>query len=342
MSQFLPLLDAVAGRIKAPVCIVLGAPRVVSQLVERLPGLEIACYQIDLFQAERLREELAAAGQKAEVRTAADLWDLPADFQTVLYPSPPRGERELKIDLVEQGFHVLRPQGVFCALSPVTQEQFFPKLMKKIFGKSALSLTDEGCVIWSHRDGDRPRRRHEIAVHARIDDGEPLVFLTRPGVFSYGRLDLGTRALLTAAEIQPGERILDLGCGAGATGIAAIRRALPGGHVTFVDSNVRAVSLAEMNARAAGLSDFTAIAAVRMEGLPADSFDVVLTNPPYYAQQSIAPMFIDRSRELLKRGGHFYLVTKQLDEMEPLVRAAFGEPELFESRGYIILVAKKE
>jgi hypothetical protein len=34
-------------------------------------------------------------------------------------------------------------------------------------------------------------------------------------------------------------------------------------------------------------------------------------------------------------------VTKQVDEVEPLVRASFGEPELFENRGYVIMAARK-
>ncbi len=68
---------------------------------------------------------------------------------------------------------------------------------------------------------------------------------------------------------------------------------------------------------------------------------MVLTNPPYYAQQTIANLFIKRAKQLLKRGGRFYLVTKQVDEVEPLVREAFGEPELFENRGYVIMVARK-
>jgi 16S rRNA (guanine1207-N2)-methyltransferase len=341
MSPFPPLLDAAEARIQPPVAIVLGAPRLVAQLVERsrLPGT--VCYQMDLYQAERLREEFASAQLQAEVRCAADLWELPSEFQTVLFPSPPRGERELKIDMVEQGFHILRPHGTFLTLSPIANDQFFAKLLKKIFGRAALSSLDEGTVIWSHREDERPRRRHEVTVQARIDEGEPLRFVTRPGVFAYGRLDLGARALLTAAEIAPGDRILDLGCGAGATGIAAARRAQPGGHVTFVDSNLRAIALAEMNARAAGLEGFQALAAVRPDELAPAAFDVVLTNPPYYAQQTITQMFIEQSSRALKPGGRFYLVTKQLDEVEPLVRAAFGEPELFESRGYIIIAARK-
>ena len=111
--------------------------------------------------------------------------------------------------------------------------------------------------------------------------------------------------------------------------------------VTFVDSNVRAVALAEINAQSAGLTDFKAVAAIRAEGLADGSFDVVMTNPPYYGQTAIAQMFVQRAKELLKSGGRVYLVTKQFEQIEPIVRATFGEPDLYESRGYIILVAAK-
>ncbi|MFL5339116.1 MAG: class I SAM-dependent methyltransferase [Gemmataceae bacterium] len=342
MAQFLPLLEAVAGRVAPPVALVLGAPRLVVELVNAVPSSQVVCYQMDLFQADRLREELSATGLSADVKTAPDLWDLQADFQTVIFPSPPRGERDLKIDMIEQGFHLLRPKGTFIVLSPVEHDQFYPKLMKKIFGKSSVAEASGGTVVWATRDGDRPRRRHEVAVQARVEEsGAPLRFLTRPGVFTYGRMDLGTRALLAAVEVKPGERLLDLGCGTGAAGIAAALRAGPTAHVTFVDSNVRAVALAELNAQSARLTDFRAVAAIRAEGLADGSFDVVMTNPPYYGQTAIAQMFVERSRALLKPGGRFYLVTKQFEEIEPIVRATFGEPDLYESRGYIILVAAK-
>src|SRR5262249_28441999 len=173
---------------------------------------EITCYQMDLFQAEKLRTELDQAGLKAEVKTAPDLWDLPPQFQTAIIPSPPRGERDLKLDMVEQGFHVLRPKGTFVVLSPVIHDQLYPGMMKRIFGKSAPVHSEEGTVIWSIREKDRERRQHEVMVQARIDDGEPLRFITRPGVFAYGQLDQGSRALLVAAEVAPGDRVLDLGC----------------------------------------------------------------------------------------------------------------------------------
>src|SRR5260370_11333074 len=134
MAEFLPLLQAAAHRVVPPVALLLGAPRLVAELVNALPPSQLVCYQMDLFQADRLRFELSAAGLNAEVKTAPDLWDLPADFQTVLFPSPPRGERDLKIDMVEQGFHLLRPKGAFIVLSPIATDQFYPQLLNKIFG----------------------------------------------------------------------------------------------------------------------------------------------------------------------------------------------------------------
>src|SRR3954453_11117604 len=101
-SAFLDLLAGVRARGKPPVLVALGAPRLAADLVTALGLPDTACYQMDLYQAERLRHELHAFGVEAAGETTADLWDLPARFNTVLYPSPPRGERELKRDVVEQ------------------------------------------------------------------------------------------------------------------------------------------------------------------------------------------------------------------------------------------------
>src|SRR5947199_459604 len=153
-SSFLDLLAAARPRLRPPVAVVLGAPRLAADLVTALGLPDTACYQMDLHQADRLRAELRTIGAEAEVVTAADLWDLPAEFNTALYPSPPRGERELKRDVVEQAYHVLRPRGLLVVLSPVTKDQFFPAVMKKAFGKMALEVGRSGTLLWSPRAAD--------------------------------------------------------------------------------------------------------------------------------------------------------------------------------------------
>ncbi|MFO0810914.1 MAG: methyltransferase [Gemmataceae bacterium] len=337
-SPHLDLLDRVRGRLKPPVLIALGSPRQASDITAALALPDTACYQIDLYQASRLRDELRELGADAEVHTAADLWDVPGPFGSVLVPSPARGERELKRDIVEQAYHVLEPRGILAVLSPIEREQFYPDLMKKVFGKVALEVADAGTVLWSPRPAkDRPRRRHEVTFHVR--DGERSVaFASQPGAFTYGRMDDGARALAEAMTVKPGDAVVDIGCGTGTVGVLA---GLRGGTVTFVDSNLRAVALAERNAKAAGLTDTKAVAAVQLEGLPEKAFDLALANPPYYAQQSIASMFIDGAVRLLKPGGRLVLVTKAADIVGEMLYERFGEPTMELRRGYAVFTARK-
>jgi 16S rRNA (guanine1207-N2)-methyltransferase len=329
----------VLDRARPPLAVVLGAPGEAARIVAALGGADVTCYQMDLYQAERLRAALDEQGLSAKVVTAPDLWDLPADFQTVLYPAARGSERDLKIDMVEQAFHVLRPRGTLLVWSPYETDQLFPGLLKKIFGRVHTPAGGGRTVLWSQRDGDRPRRRHEVTFQARVGDGPSLRFLSRPGVFAYGRFDDGARALVETMLVEPGDRVLDLGCGCGTNGAFAAQRSGPDGHVSFVDSNIRAVALAEHNARANGVPTFETVASSRAEGLAEGGFDVVLANPPYYAQGSIARLFLERSRELLRPGGRLYLVTRQPRQVGEVVVEVFGEAEAVQRRGYTIFGA---
>ena len=68
---------------------------------------------------------------------------------------------------------------------------------------------------------------------------------------------------------------------------------------------------------------------------------MVLANPPYYAQLTIARMFMERSKALLKPGGRFYLVTKMLELVAEPMQEVFGETDVFERRGYFIFAATR-
>jgi len=194
---------------------------------------------MDLFQAERLREDLAGAGLLPDVRTPRTCGPA-AEFQTVVFPSPPRGERDSRSTWSSRAFISCATRGLSspCRRSETTSftrnwQEDLRQIIVPTWAKRACRLGR------ARRRATRAAAR--LVVQARVGDGESLRFVTRPGVFAYGQMDLGSRALLTAAEIQPGERILDLGCGAGATGIAAWSApAGPARH--FVDSNVRAAA----------------------------------------------------------------------------------------------------
>lgn len=341
MQHLTELFPVVAEKVVPPVLIALGSPWPVTQLVLTLGGKETVCYQMDVFAADRLRAKLAENGAAAEVVIAPDLWDLPARFHTVLFPAAAHSDRELKIDIVEQGFHVLEEGGLYVTLSEYEKDVQFAKWHKRVFGKCGESpRSKNGMAFWSTRHGDRPRRRHEVTFHAKVGDGSSMSFASWPGTFSYGRMDNGSRAMLEVAEIKPGDHVLDMGCGNGAVGCLASARTGPTGKVTFVDSNVRAVALTEHNAKANGVPNYELVTTATLGGLPMSSFDVALANPPYYANSEVARMFITSARDLLKPGGRFYLVTRMPVQTIPEVVETFGEAESVENRGYTVLTAR--
>jgi 23S rRNA (guanine1835-N2)-methyltransferase len=338
---FAEIIQVVAQKLRPPFGIILGSPGEVAELAHCLPGGETVCYQMDLFQAQRLREALRLRNCNATVETHADLWDLAPTIQTLIYPVPYGGERTLKLDMVEQAFHVLKPQGTLIVLSPYDKDDFFPRTLKKIFGRVHVPMESGNAVFWCQREGERPRRRHEMTYHVRVDQQTSYCFVSRPGVFGYGFFDEGARALTETMELKPGQRVLDLGCGAGTNGILAARQLGPEGFVGFADCNVRAKALVELNAQALGVTNYQAVATHTLTELPDDSFDVVLANPPYYAHGTIIQLFIERSKALLKPGGLLFLVTKQVDITWNIIREHFPEPEVFERRGYLIFRVQK-
>ena len=335
------LLRSVASRLQPPFGIILGSPREAAEVAAALPPGEATCWQLDLFQAERLKEELSNRKRHAEIVTLPDLWDLPRPARTLLFPVSLGGERSLKIDMIEQAYHALTPEGHLIVLSPYENDNVLPQSLKKVFDRVHVPPDTDNTLLWCRREGDRPRRRHEVTFQVRVNESTSLRFVSRPGVFSYGRFDHGSRALLEAAEINASDRVVDLGCGCGTNGILAAQRAGPDAFIALVDSNVRAVALAELNARNLGVANSQAIASPNATGLPDDSFDVVLANPPYYAQLSIARMFMDRGKALLKPGGRIYLVTKMLEPVAEQMQEVFGEADVFEVRGYFIFQAVK-
>ena len=61
------------------------------------------------------------------------------------------------------------------------------------------------------------------------------------------------RRLLTAAGLEPGERVLDVGCGNGAVSLAAARIVGPGGRVTGLDLSAPMLEVARRRAEEGGL-----------------------------------------------------------------------------------------
>jgi arsenite methyltransferase len=84
---------------------------------------------------------------------------------------------------------------------------------------------------------------------------------------------------LALGEIRPGEKVLDLGCGAGLDSILAAWRVGPVGKVIGVDMTEQMVEKARRNARAVGAGN-TEFVCAEIESLPIgdQDIDVAITN----------------------------------------------------------------
>jgi len=82
--------------------------------------------------------------------------------------------------------------------------------------------------------------------------------------------------LLDRSAVRAGESVLDVGCGSGATVLAAARCAGAGGRVLAVDISEPLLALARERVRLAGLANVEFLLAdAQSEALPASSFDLI-------------------------------------------------------------------
>lgn len=98
------------------------------------------------------------------------------------------------------------------------------------------------------------------------------------GVFPLGGDAL---ALGDFATVKPGQRVCDLGTGSGALLLLLARRE-PSLHLTGVERDECSAQIARENLSTNGLEGEIVRADLRTAEFPAGSFDLVVSNPPYF------------------------------------------------------------
>ncbi len=167
-----------------------------------------------------------------------------------------------------------------------------------------------------------------------------LAFETREGLFSPAHADHGTLAMLSYADFQPGMRVLDLGCGWGLVGIAAAKMC-GAENVWMADIDPLAVESARENAARNGVSGAHFCVSDGFSGIDAAGFDIILSNPPYQSDFSVAKGFIEKGFNRLKIGGRMLMVTKREGWYRNKFTAIFGGVRVFRRDGYFVFVAER-
>ena len=170
--------------------------------------------------------------------------------------------------------------------------------------------------------------------------GEKLSLETCAGLFSPEHVDRGTLAMLSAAVLTPGMKVLDLGCGCGVVGIAAAKKC-GAENVWMLDANPLAVDTAARNAERNGVSGVHIVLSDGFRTLDEAGFDLILSNPPFQSDFSVAKHFIEKGFNRLRIGGSMVMVTKRLEWYRNKLRAVFGGVHVRQIDGYWVFEAQR-
>jgi 23S rRNA (guanine1835-N2)-methyltransferase len=145
---------------------------------------------------------------------------------------------------------------------------------------------------------------------------DKMEMVTLPGVFSFGKLDLGTQFLLEHfPRLDNPTLIVDPGCGCGILGIKAALT-WPEARIIATDSSAMAVESTRLSAEKNGVSGRMEIRHTHLlTGIEDNSADLVICNPPFHQQQRVnldsGFAFIEDSFRVLKEGGQLFLVANR-------------------------------
>jgi release factor glutamine methyltransferase len=179
------------------------------------------------------------------------------------------------------------------ALAAVTEE---PRLEAEILLVQVLGKSRTWLRAWPEKPVEAAQEQQYQALLARRLAGEPIAyilgarefwsreFLVTPAVL-IPRPDtelLVELALALLPQSQPA-RVADLGTGSGAIAVSiALER--PQVQVIAADFSTEALAVARSNAQRLGAANVQCCLSDWLDGLPPQPFDLILSNPPYIAE----------------------------------------------------------
>ncbi len=141
--------------------------------------------------------------------------------------------------------------------------------------------------------------------------GEKMKFNLSLGLFSSNDIDSGSKLLLKSIAQQIPEEsitsVLDIGCGTGVIGIS-LKKACPEADVTMCDRDALAVAFSKENSSLNSLKGIKIENKLAMEGLKEEKYDLLISNIPAKAGETVLEDFFRRSVNFVTPKGRVALV----------------------------------
>ena len=223
----------------------------------------------------------------------------------------------------------------------------FSTRLEEIFGGVEVLAYRKGQrVVVAYQHGAVPAQEDEEIQIFHIDLGEVKWELQEmPGVFAKGNLDDATAMLISELDVNPGDRVLDLGCGSGIIGMVAAHLA-PKQTVVMTDADAYALDLAARNCEHNGITNVRIVAADVVDTIASERFTVVTCNPPFHLRNehssTLADRFIRGAESVMHPGGRLYFVANRFLPYESRLEKIVGSvKEVAGDERYKVLMATK-
>lgn len=317
-------------------CTTAGLAQFATTAATQFPSSSIICWFLDMHHAEQARQHATAndnLSSNLTLHCAADLPELAADV--VALPLSANGEAELARDLMQTGHTRLVDGGLLAVSTDNPRDTWLHQELAKLCPRVERRPSPRGVVYLARKAGPLRKLKNFGCEFAFRDGGRLIRAVSRPGVFAHRRIDAGARQVLNFMRIEPGQRVLDIGCGSGVLSLAAAFRAT-NVQVHAVDSNARAVACTAAGAALNGLTTIGTQLNADGEFAGANTYQLALANPPYYANFRIARHFVVSALRALEAGGRIVVVGKHPEWYAENLPLWYDDVEIFESKGYYL------
>lgn len=274
---------------------------------------------------------------KSNITLLSSLDALPNDIDIILYKIP-KSKSLLTHQLLEIKKNYQNATITFIAADRAKDiHSSTLKLFEKYLGETKTSLAvKKARLVFSSLDN---AQRFDTPFPTQWPlENTTFTINNYANVYSREKLDIGARNFIkNLPVVPPHAKVIDLGCGNGVIGLSVLA-AQPDISITLVDESHMAIKSAQDNIctnlpNAASNCEF--LLNDCLSGVPSDSVDLILCNPPFHQQNATTDhiawsMFKDSFR-VLKKGGELRIIGNRQLGYHVKLKRIFGNEKLIAS-----------
>ncbi len=256
------------------------------------------------------------------------------------------------LGLIAQGLAALAAGGILHVAGAKDEGiESIEKLLKAKLGPVATRSKHHGRTFWLQK----PDSALPLEISGWADALQPQnhmpEYLTAPGMFSFDRVDRGSKLL--AEHLLPviKGRVADFGAGWGYLAREVLARCPSVQKLDLYEAEASALDCAKLNLANAGLENADKPVSFQWADIargevPASTYDFIVMNPPFHAgkttQASLGQTFIQSAAKAMRPGGRLFMVANRQLPYEPVLKAAFSNVRLVvEADGFKVFDAKR-